>query len=47
MRGVLLPNIDTIDTVEKQLNIAKRKAGLQDIDNSLLKIYAFTSTRFH
>lgn len=47
MRGVLLPNIDTIDTVEKQLTIAKRKAGLQDIDNSLLKIYAFTSTRFH
>jgi uncharacterized protein len=46
-RGVLLPNIESVDTIEKQLNIAKRKAGLQHYDNELLKIYAFMSTRFH
>jgi AmmeMemoRadiSam system protein A len=47
MRGVLLPNIESIDTVEKQISIAKRKAGLQNYDNSTLKFFAFTSTRFH
>jgi uncharacterized protein len=47
MRGVLLPNIEGIDTIEKQLNIAKRKAGLTNFDNETLKIYAFTSTRYH
>ena len=46
-RGVLLPNIESVDTVDKQLNIAKRKAGLQNFDTESLKIYAFTSTRFH
>jgi uncharacterized protein len=46
-RGVLLPNIESVDTVEKQLSIAKRKAGLQNFSNDMLKIYAFTSTRFH
>jgi AmmeMemoRadiSam system protein A len=46
-RGVLLPNIEGVDTTEKQLNIAKRKAGLQNFDNKDLKIYAFTSTRYH
>jgi uncharacterized protein len=46
-RGVLLPNIDGVDTIEKQINIAKRKAGLQHYDNELLKIYAFGSTRYH
>lgn len=47
MRGVLLPNIPGIDTTEQQLNIAKRKAGLSNYDNEILKIYAFTSTRYH
>jgi AmmeMemoRadiSam system protein A len=46
-RGVLLPNLETVDTVEKQLNIAKRKAGLQNMDNEALQIFAFTSTRYH
>ena len=27
-RGLLLPNLDGVDTVEEQLSIAKRKAGL-------------------
>jgi uncharacterized protein len=47
MRGVLLPNIETVDTIEKQIGIAKRKAGLQHYDNNMLKFYAFTSTRYH
>ncbi len=46
-RGVLLPNIEGIDTVERQLSIAQRKAGLSDIDLLKLKVYAFTSTRFY
>ena len=29
-RGLLLPNLDTIDTVEEQIAIAKRKAGIGD-----------------
>jgi AMMECR1 domain-containing protein len=43
----LLPNIEGIDTVERQLSIAQRKAGLSDIDLLKLKVYAFTSTRFY
>ncbi len=27
-RGLLLPNLDGVDTVEEQLSIAKQKAGL-------------------
>jgi AmmeMemoRadiSam system protein A len=46
-RGVLLPDIEEIDTVEKQLNIAKRKAGLSNYQIDELKIFAFTSTRYH
>jgi uncharacterized protein len=46
-RGVLLPDIEGIETVEKQLSIAKRKAGLSNYTDHELKIYAFTSTRFH
>jgi uncharacterized protein len=46
-RGVLLPDIEGIDTVEKQINIAKRKAGLSSYSAKDLKVYAFTSTRFH
>ncbi len=29
-RGLLLPNLDGVDTVEEQLSIAKRKAGLSE-----------------
>ena len=46
-RGVLLPDIEGIDTIEKQLSIAKRKAGLANTNLKDLKIYAFTSTRYH
>ena len=47
MRGVLLPNIDGVDTVEEQLRIAKRKAGLDGVEDEQLEIYSFTSTRYH
>ncbi len=46
-RGVLLPDIEGIDTVQEQIRIAKRKAGLTSIKNELLEIYSFTSTRYH
>ena len=29
-RGLLLPNLEGIDTVEKQVDIARRKAGIYD-----------------
>lgn len=47
MRGVLLPDIEGVDTVKEQIRIAKRKAGLADVENEFLKIYSFTSTRYH
>ncbi len=46
-RGVLLPDIDGIDTVEQQINIAKRKAGLGSMLNDDLEFYSFTATRYH
>ena len=46
-RGVLLPDIDGIDTVEQQINIAKRKAGLANILNDDLSFYRFTAKRYY
>jgi len=46
-RAVLLPSIPTIDTVEKQIEIVKRKAGLSKRENEDLKFYRFTSNRYH
>jgi len=46
-RAVLLPSIPAIDTVEKQINIVKHKAGLDNVDNEKLKFYRFTSNRYH
>ena len=34
-RGVLLPNLDGVDTVEEQLDIAARKAGIGKIDSGV------------
>lgn len=45
-RGVLLPNLHGVKTVEDQVRIVKRKAGLEEIDNSRLKFYRFTATRY-
>jgi len=46
-RAVLLPSIPTIDTIEKQIDIVKRKAGLSKISNDKLTFYRFTSNRYH
>ena len=46
-RAVLLPSIPGIDTVEKQLDIVKRKAGLDHVKNKKLKLWRFTSNRYH
>jgi AmmeMemoRadiSam system protein A len=46
-RGVLLPDIDGVDTVKEQIRIAKRKAGLHKTKNEFLEIYSFTATRYH
>ncbi|MBN2175561.1 MAG: AmmeMemoRadiSam system protein A [Bacteroidales bacterium] len=46
-RAVLLPGIPGIDTIEKQIRIVKRKAGLSQSDDNELYYFRFTSTRFH
>ncbi len=46
-KGVLLPNLDSVDTVEKQLDITKRKAGIYQSGIDGLDIFTFTSTRYH
>ncbi|MFP4661184.1 MAG: AmmeMemoRadiSam system protein A [Halanaerobiales bacterium] len=46
-RGLLLPMLEGIDTVEEQLDIAVRKAGLspdEDLEN--LQLYRFRVTRY-
>ena len=34
-RGLLLPNLEGVDTVEQQLSIAKRKAGIDPADDDV------------
>jgi len=46
-RGVLLPGLDGIDSVEQQINIVKKKAGLENNANESLKFYRFTSNRYY
>ena len=46
-RAVLLPDLPDITTAEKQISIVKRKAGLEDVPNSLLYFQRFTSKRFN
>ena len=46
-RGVLLPNIPTVDSVDEQIRIVKRKAGIVQNSNHGLIIERFTSTRYH
>lgn len=45
-RGLLLPQIEGIDTVDEQLRIAKLKAGIHPQDKDV-KIYKFKVTRYH
>ncbi|MBI4744450.1 MAG: AmmeMemoRadiSam system protein A [Actinobacteria bacterium] len=43
--GLLLPNIEGVETVEEQLSIAKRKAGIGE--NERVKLYRFKVTRYY
>lgn len=42
--GLLLPNLEGVDTVEEQVSIAKQKAGIKPGENCLLE--RFTVTRY-
>ena len=41
-RGLLLPNLDGIDTVDEQVDIAKRKAGIGPLEKVKLKRFRVT-----
>ena len=43
-RGLLLPNLDGVDTVEEQISIAKRKAGIATREE--IKLERFKVTRY-
>ncbi len=45
-KGVLLPDIEGVDTVEDQIKIIKRKAGITQVNNSGLSFYRFKSEKF-
>ena len=44
-KGVLLPDLEGIDTPQKQIEIAASKAGINDVESS--KIYRFKVERYH
>jgi len=44
--GLLLPDLEGVDTAEYQLEIAKQKAGLFDVPLEKLKIERFTVERY-
>ena len=46
-RGVLLPNITGIDTVEEQIKIVKRKAGIAAEEYKGLEFSRFRTEKFH
>ncbi len=46
-RAILLPALPGIDTLDQQLSIVQRKAGLSHKSLDELDIYRFTSTRYH
>ncbi|MBR0075265.1 MAG: AmmeMemoRadiSam system protein A [Synergistaceae bacterium] len=43
-RGVLLPDLEGVDTAEQQIQIASMKAGIYDLDG--IKLERFTVTRY-
>ncbi len=45
-RGLLLPDLEGIDTVEEQVGIAKRKAGIRNSETGV-KLFRFKVTRYH
>ncbi len=46
-RGLLLPNLEGVDTIKQQLSIASQKAGIYESNIKKLDIYKFTSTRYY
>ena len=44
-QGVLLPNLETVDTVEKQLGIAMQKAGITP--GAPINVERFKVIRYH
>ena len=45
-RGVLLPDIEGINTVEEQIKIIKRKAGISQNSNKGLTFYRFKTEKY-
>jgi uncharacterized protein len=45
-RGVLLPDIEGVDTIEQQIKIIKRKAGIIQETNNGLTFFRFKSEKF-
>jgi AmmeMemoRadiSam system protein A len=45
-RGLLLPDLEGIDTAEQQVEIARRKAGIRSGETGV-KIFRFRVTRYH
>lgn len=45
-KGVLLPNLDGVNSVEEQVRIAKLKGGIYESDNGKIKIEKFTAKRY-
>jgi hypothetical protein len=43
-RGLLLPDLEGVDTIEQQLSIAKRKAGI--LDHEEVRLYRFEVKRY-
>lgn len=44
-KGLLLPDIEGVDTVEQQISICRRKGGISD--NESVNIYKFKVRRYH
>ena len=45
-RGLLLPNLEGIDSLEQQITIAKEKAGLSNVPNNEINLSYFTVERY-
>ena len=45
-RGLLLPDLDGVDTVEQQISIAKSKAGIAEWDSNV-QLQRFEVVRHH
>ncbi|MDR0551513.1 MAG: AmmeMemoRadiSam system protein A [Spirochaetaceae bacterium] len=47
LRGLLLPNLDGVDTVDEQITIAMRKAGIPARERENIKLKRFLVTRYY